>query len=72
MMIYPPIIQLVEKTGSRYTLVMEAAKRARQLSEGAMPLAECDSNKTVSVATQEIYTDKLSVFPGAQIDSTEY
>ena len=38
MMIYPPIAKLVEKTGSRYTLVIEAAKRARQLSAGSEAL----------------------------------
>ena len=62
MMIYPPIAKLVEKTGSRYTLVIEAAKRARQLAEGAEALAKSDCNKEVSVATNEIYEDKLDVF----------
>lgn len=62
MMIYPPITKLVEKTGSRYTLVIEAAKRARQLSEGAAPLAKGDSAKEVSIATNEIFENKLEVF----------
>lgn len=62
MMIYPPITELVEKTGSRYTLVIEAAKRARQLSQGASSLSKCDSNKEVSIATNEIYENRLSVF----------
>lgn len=62
MMIYPPIAKLVDKTGSRYTLVIEAAKRARQLSEGATPLASCDSSKEVSIATKEIFENKLEVF----------
>ena len=62
MMIHPPIAKLVEKTGSRYTLVIEAAKRARQLSEGAAPLCESDSNKEVSIATAEIAEGKLEVF----------
>ncbi len=68
MMIYPPIAQLVEKTGSRYTLVLEAAKRARQLSEGATPLVENVSGKEVSIATQEIFEEKLHAFPAAGID----
>ena len=68
MMIYPPIAKLVEKTGSRYTLVLEAAKRARQLSEGAEPLVERTSNKEVSIATDEIFEDKLHVFPVAGVD----
>ncbi|MBQ4145530.1 MAG: DNA-directed RNA polymerase subunit omega [Clostridia bacterium] len=61
-MIYPPIAKLVDKTGSRYTLVIEAAKRARQLSEGATPLASCDCSKEVSIATKEIYENKLEIF----------
>ena len=71
MMIYPPIAKLVEKTGSRYTLVLEAAKRARQLSQGADPLVERTSNKEVSVATDEIFNDKLHVFPIAGVDVIE-
>ena len=62
MMIYPPIAELVEKTGSRYLLVIEAARRARQISTGAKPLCNCDSNKEVSIATNEIYQDKISIY----------
>ncbi len=62
MMIYPPIAKLVEKTGSRYTLVIEVAKRARQLAGGGEALSKSDSNKEVSVATNEIFEDKLDVF----------
>ncbi len=71
MMIYPPIAKLVEKTGSRYTLVLEAAKRARQLSAGSAPLVENASGKEVSIATVEIFENKLNVFPVAGIDVTE-
>lgn len=60
MMIYPPIAELVKKTGSRYTLVIEAARRARQLSQGATPLSKADSNKEVSIAINEIYEGKVS------------
>ncbi len=31
-MIYPPIRELTEKTDSRYSLVIAAAKRAREIS----------------------------------------
>lgn len=71
MMIYPPIAKLVEKTGSRYVLVIEAAKRARQLSEGAEPLAKCDSNKEVSIATNEIFEGKLEAFKAPVQESDE-
>lgn len=71
MMIYPPIAELVEKTGSRYVLVIEAAHRARQLSQGASPLCSCDSSKEVSIATNEIYQDKLGVYAKAVPEETE-
>lgn len=71
MMIYPPIAKLVEKTGSRYTLVLEAAKRARQLTEGATPLVENAGGKEVTIATDEIFENKLNVFPMAGVDVTE-
>lgn len=61
MMIYPPITELVKKTGSRYTLVIETAKRARQLSQGALPLCNVDSNKDVTIAVNEIYDGKIAV-----------
>lgn len=32
-MIYPPITKLIEKTNSRYSLVIATAKRAREISE---------------------------------------
>ena len=64
MMIYPPIAELVEKTGSRYSLVIETARRARQLAQGATPLSKADSNKDVSVAINEIYEGKVSaIYP---------
>ncbi len=62
-MIKPPVTELVEKTGSRYLLVLEVAKRARQLLEGAMPLSDCGSNKEVTIAANELYEDKISYIP---------
>ncbi len=61
MMIYPPITELVEKTGSRYALVIETAKRTRQLVDGAPRLAEIDTTKEVTVAVNEIYEGKIEV-----------
>lgn len=59
MMIYPPIASLVEKTGSRYTLVIEIAKRARQLAQGKDALVNVSTNKDVTKAINEIYEDKI-------------
>ena len=59
MMIYPPITELVGKTGSRYSLVIEIAKRARQLAAGRDALVDAESNKDVTKAICEIYDDKV-------------
>ncbi len=59
MMIYPPITELVEKTGSRYALVIETAKRTRQLVDGAPRLADVETSKDVTVAVNEIYEGKI-------------
>lgn len=50
----PAIGELCEKVDSRYTLVVEAAKRARELVSGAQPLIEAKDMKPVSVAVEEI------------------
>lgn len=52
--------RLSEKVDSRYSLVVCAAKRARQLLEGAPRYAEIDSKKPVTIALQELVKDKIS------------
>ena len=59
MMIYPPITELVEKTVSRYALVIETAKRTRQLVDGAPRLADVETSKDVTIAVNEIYEGKI-------------
>lgn len=58
-MIYPPLNELMEKVDCRYTLVVETAKRARQLVERMTPLTEYPSNKPVTLAVHEILEDKV-------------
>jgi DNA-directed RNA polymerase subunit omega len=60
MMLYPPIAELLEKVDSRYTLVMEIAKRARQVTAGSENRSSSTSNKSVAVAVQEIYEGKVT------------
>ncbi|MGI6037673.1 MAG: DNA-directed RNA polymerase subunit omega [Limnochordia bacterium] len=55
----PPLEQLLEKTDSRYTLVVTSAKRARQLIQGAEALVQGESSKPVTLALQEIAEDKI-------------
>ncbi|MDY3242539.1 MAG: DNA-directed RNA polymerase subunit omega [Candidatus Limiplasma sp.] len=50
----PTIIELSEKVDSRYTLVVEASKRARQLVDGAQPLVDPKDMKPLKIAIEEI------------------
>lgn len=58
-MIDPPINELLEKADCRYTLVVETAKRARQLVDGAEPLTAHKNGKPVSIAAYEINEGKV-------------
>lgn len=60
MLIEPGINELLEKVDSRYTLVIETAKRARQIAQGDEPLVECDSKNPVTIAAYEIASDKVT------------
>ena len=61
-----------ETIGSRYTIVIAAAKRARQLVDNAAPLAEeIKVNKPVSIAVQELYESKIKVRQGQPIVERE-
>jgi DNA-directed RNA polymerase subunit omega len=50
---------LEEYIGNKYSLVIVAAKRARQLKEGHIPLARDTSENKLSVALREIEEQKL-------------
>ena len=54
MMIDPPIGELLEKVDCRYTLAVEASKRARELIGGSMPLIDTKETKPLSIAIEEI------------------
>lgn len=60
MMIDPPIGELLEKVDCRYTLAVEAAKRARELIGGSMPLIETKETKPLSIAIEEINRGLIS------------
>lgn len=54
MMVKPPIGELLEKVDSRYTLAVEASKRAREIIGGAQPLFETEETKPLAIAIEEI------------------
>ena len=60
-MLYPSINEIRQKTDSRYTLVVLAAKRARDIVDGKpMLIDEGNKEKPVSVAAEEIARDFLA------------
>ncbi|WEK52853.1 MAG: DNA-directed RNA polymerase subunit omega [Candidatus Cohnella colombiensis] len=61
-MLYPSIDELVRKVDSKYTLVVAASKRARDLREGALcGVGAPKSHKYVGVALEEIYKEAIHV-----------
>lgn len=53
-----PVVQ------SRYSIVMAASRRARQLVDGAEPLVPDKGNKPLSCAVDEIYNQKVTIVTG--------
>ena len=56
---HPAINELLEKITNKYSLILVTAKRARLLIDGASTEVKLDNNNPVSIATEEIYRDKI-------------
>jgi len=54
-----PIDELLKRCPSVYKLVVVAAKRAKELSEGAPKLVETELKKASSIALEEIRQGKV-------------
>lgn len=61
-----PIDELLKRCPSIYKLVVVAAKRAKELSEGAPKLVETDHKKVSSIALEEIRQGKV-VLEGLEV-----
>lgn len=59
-MIHPSLDVLVDKVDSKYTLVVLAAKRARELMNGEAAAVDSRSNKRVTVALEEVAQGKIA------------
>ncbi len=57
--VHPAMKELLTKVDSRYTLAVLAAKRARQLLDGAEVKVKVPSNKNVTRALAEVAEDKI-------------
>lgn len=71
MMLYPAINELNEKTDSRYTLVVLAAKRARDIVSGKPVLTEVEAERPVSLATNEIAEERITYRRVVPVDAPE-
>ncbi len=69
-MLNPSFEGVLKEGDSRYTLVILASKRARQIIEGAKPLIETDSKKPVSIAIEEIIAGKIT-YKNPSLDNLE-
>lgn len=57
---------------SRYSLVLAASKRARQLIAGSKPLVEgAAGKKPLAIAIDELYKGKVKILPGKHEDEEE-
>jgi DNA-directed RNA polymerase subunit omega len=59
----PSLDELLSVMDSRYSLVVTAAKRARQLLEGAETKIEPPTNKYVTTALKEIDSELICAQP---------
>jgi len=60
MLLHPPIDEIKQKADSRYTLVIMAAKRARDLVAEKPALVEIENNVPISIAAEEIVQDEIT------------
>ena len=61
-----PVVQ------SRYSIVLAAAKRARQIIDGAETTVADKNQKPLSIAVEEIYERKIEILPNDDdFDETE-
>lgn len=61
-MLFPSIDHMVNKVGSKYSLVIAASKRARNLRDGTKShLKNQISHKYVGIALEELYNDDVLI-----------
>ncbi|MBM3450972.1 MAG: DNA-directed RNA polymerase subunit omega [Armatimonadetes bacterium] len=62
-MIRPTIETLLERVPGKYQLVMLAARRARELHSGQLPLIDVDSKNPVTIALEEVAAARVNPEP---------
>ena len=62
----PSVLELLNHADSRYTLAVEASKRAREIVAGAQPMIAAEGLKPLKVAVEEINRGLLNYDPPAE------
>jgi DNA-directed RNA polymerase subunit omega len=60
-LIYPSADTIEDRVGSRYSLVVLAAKRAKQIKEGSPVLIDTLSTNPLTIALEEIAAGKVTI-----------
>lgn len=73
MMLYPSISDLMEKAGSRYSLVIAAAKRARQISDETFAETEVsmDGARSITEAVKQIADGEVEIINSDNNETVE-
>ncbi len=58
----PAIDRLVDNVESKYSLVIAVSKRAREIVDGSTPLVNSKSQKSVTVALEELDTEQVNYY----------
>ena len=56
----PSVLELLNHADSRYALVVEASKRAREIVSGSTPSINAEGMKPLKIAVEEINRGMLS------------
>ncbi len=68
----PSVLELLKHSESRYTLVVEASKRGREIVGGAQPMIDAKEMKPLKVAVEEVNRGLLTYTnPPADEDGEE-
>jgi len=59
----PSVLELLNHADSRYTLVVEASKRGREIVNGSMPMIDATGMKPLKTAVEEINRGLLTYEP---------
>ena len=59
----PSVLELLNHADSRYTLVVEASKRGREIVNGTQPMIDAEGMKPLKTAVEEINRGLLTYDP---------